>query len=161
MELLAPEGDVYQAGTFSGNPLSVNAGLATLKKLCREDPYPKLHALTRCLCERVRKAAQKCGCAVRVNFIGPLFSIFFTDRGVTDYHTAQTQNGDAFKIFYQRLLREGIYLSPSGIEANFLSVAHTAGDIEMTGQAIENTLKSRSFRTEKKIDKTNNRGEAQ
>ena len=163
MELLAPEGQVYQAGTFSGNPLSVSAGLATLKKLGREDPYPRLYALTRHLSERIEQAAQKSGCAVRVNCIGPLFSIFFTDREVIDYHTAKTQDEGAFKVFYHGLLREGIYLSPSGFEANFLSTAHTAGDIEKTGQAIEKALKSRSFRTVKiaRGEKTNSRGETQ
>jgi len=163
MELLAPQGDVYQAGTFSGNPLSVSAGLATLKKLYRGDPYPKLHALTRSLCERIRQAAQQSGCAVRVNCIGSLFSIFFTDREVIDYHTAKTQHEGAFKVFYHGLLREGVYLSPSGFEANFLSAAHTARDIEKTGKTIERVLRGRAFRTVNiaRGEKTNNRGEVQ
>jgi glutamate-1-semialdehyde 2,1-aminomutase len=148
MELLAPQGNVYQAGTFSGNPLSVSGGLATLKALYKENPYPRMHTLTRSLCERIRQAAQKSGYSVRVNFIGPLFSIFFTDREVNDYHTAETQDRDAFKKFYHGLLREGIYLSPSGFEANFLSAAHTAWDIEKTGLAIEKALKRRFFRKE-------------
>jgi glutamate-1-semialdehyde 2,1-aminomutase len=163
MELLAPQGQVYQAGTFSGKPHSVSAGLATLKKLGREDSYPRLYALTRHLSERIEQAAQKSGCAVRVNCIGSLFSIFFTDREVIDYHTAKTQDEGAFKVFYHGLLREGVYFSPSGFEANFLSAAHTAGDIEKTGQAIEKALKSRPFRTVKiaRGEKTNSRGETQ
>lgn len=137
MDLLAPEGQVYQAGTFSGNPVSVTAGLTTLRLLSEYNPYHKLEKLTQKFCQRIKEIAKEYGFKIEINYIGSMFSIFFTDQEVTDYRSASTQNKDLFKKFYHRLLKEGIYLSPSGLETNFLSTAHTTGDIEKTLKAIE------------------------
>ena len=126
MRLLAPEGNVYQAGTFSGNPLVTSAGLATLKKLIQLNPYQKLANDTRDLCQGMEKLAQKNRLKLKINFIGSMFSI----------------STDLFKNFYHGLLKEGIYLSPSGYEADFLSIRHTAPDIEKTLQAVERTFKN-------------------
>lgn len=126
MGLLAPDGPVYQAGTFSGNPASVTAGLTTLRTLCASNPYKKLEGLTRGLCEGIKQKAEEYGFKIKINFIGSMFSIAT----------------DLFKGFYQGLLKEGIYLSPSGFEANFLSTAHTAQDVEKTLRAVEKSFKN-------------------
>lgn len=127
MDLLAPEGEVYQAGTFSGNPLTVNAGLITLKILSENNPYSNLGKLTQQLCENIRHMAGEYGFEVEINSIGSLFSIFFDTK--------------FFKRFYQELLKEGIYLSPSPWEANFLSTAHTVEDINKTLMAVAKTFR--------------------
>ncbi len=123
MGLLAPDGPVYQAGTFSGNPISVSAGLATLRFLRDQNPYKGLEERTRNFCEGIRNIAEENKIELKVNFIGSMFSIFFADSNL-------------FKRFYSLLLKEGIYFSPSGLEANFLSLSHTNRDIEDTIRAI-------------------------
>ena len=142
MKLLAPEGNVYQAGTFSGNPLTVNAGLTTLKILSKNNPYLRLARMTRQLCEEIKRRAGKYGMRVKVNFVGSIFSIFFTDTDAIDDNTAKAQDTNLFKKFYHGLLKEGVYFSPSGFEANFISTAHTVSDIEKTQDAIDKTLKN-------------------
>jgi len=142
MKLLAPEGNVYQAGTFSGNPLTVNAGLTTLKILSGNNPYLKLAKRTQAFCAQIKHTAAKYGIRVKINSVGSMFSIFFTDRDVTDYNTAKLEDAALFKKFYHGLLKEGVYLSPSGFEANFISTAHTVSDIEKTQDAIDKTLKN-------------------
>jgi glutamate-1-semialdehyde 2,1-aminomutase len=142
MKLLAPEGGVYQAGTFSGNPMAVTAGIVTLKILKEDNPYPTLEKNTRLLCEAVRIRAQKYKIGLEVNHIGSLFSLFFTNEKVKDYTSACSQNLVLFRNFYHNLLKNGIYLSPSGFEANFLSSMHTGRDIEKTVKAMDITLKN-------------------
>ena len=121
MKLPAPEGGVYQAGTFSGNPISVTAGITTLKILRRDDPYPALEAKARKLCEGMKGSA--------VARIGSIFNISFAD------------DCRMFKKFFHLLLDEGVYLSPSPLEANFLSAAHTDRDIEKTIKTAKKTIK--------------------
>ncbi len=128
MELLAPEGPVYQAGTFSGNPISVSAGLATLRFLSESNPYKRLKELTLYLCEDIKEIAEKYKIKLRINSISSMFSIFFTPK--------------LFSIFYHLLLKEGVYLSPSGLEANFLSVAHTREDIDKTLEVVDKVFKN-------------------
>lgn len=142
MALLAPDGPVYQAGTFSGNPVSVTAGLATLKILSETNPYKKLEVLTQDLCKGIKQIVEDYSLKIKINFIGSMFSIFFADKEVIDYNIARAQDTDLFKRFYHGLLKEGIYLSPSGLEANFLSVAHTAQDLEKTLNAVDRNLKN-------------------
>jgi len=141
MKLLAPEGDVYQAGTFSGNPLTVNAGLATLKILAKSNPYIKLKKRTQQLCEKIKDTAVKYGIAVKINYFGPMFSLFFTGKDVTDYNSAGAQDKVLFKKFYHGLLQEGVYFAPSGLEADFISTAHTADDIERTLEGIDRAFR--------------------
>lgn len=140
MRLLAPEGEVYQAGTLSGNPVAVTAGIITLKILKRDDCYRGLKDRCRDLSEGIKSKARELKIKIKVNYIGSLFSVFFTDKDVVDFRTARTQNMDLFKRFFHGLLKEGIYLSPSGFEANFISCAHSAEDIEKTLKAVDNTL---------------------
>jgi len=141
MRLLAPEGNVYQAGTFSGNSLTINAGLATLKKLSKDNPYLKLEKRTQQLCEKIKHTAEKHGIGMKINFAGSMFSIFITDEYIIGYDSAKTQNTILFNKFYHKLLKEGIYFSPSGFEANFISVAHTDNDIEKTLNGIDKAFK--------------------
>ncbi|MEK6727499.1 MAG: glutamate-1-semialdehyde 2,1-aminomutase [Candidatus Omnitrophota bacterium] len=141
MDMLAPLGPVYQAGTFSGNPLSVNAGLATLKILSAQDPYRRLTELTRRLCEGIKDISAGSSIKLRVNRVGSMFSVFFANRDVIDYNTARNQDTGLLKKFFHGLLEQGVYLSPSGFEANFLSTAHTAQDIDKTLKALGTFLK--------------------
>ena len=142
MKLLAPEGGVYQAGTFSGNPLTTIAGLVTLKILKEENPYSRLEEMTLELIENIKNFAQEKGIKFKINHLGSMFSIFFTEKDVFDYATARTQNTYLFKKFYQGLLNKGVYLSPSGFEANFLSLAHKKEDIIKTVEAFKFVFKN-------------------
>ncbi|MFH1655794.1 MAG: glutamate-1-semialdehyde 2,1-aminomutase [Candidatus Omnitrophota bacterium] len=140
MQLLAPLGDVYQAGTLSGNPISVTAAIATIKFLKENNPYEALEKKTEELCEAIKTKAQKYKIRLKVNHLGSMFSIFFTDENIIDYKSAKTQDVGMFKKFFHGLLKEGIYFSPSGFEANFLSTAHNAEDIEETLKSIDKVL---------------------
>jgi len=131
MRLLAPEGDVYQAGTFSGNPMTVTAGITTLNILKETSPYNDLGERTKRLCEGIRLKAQGYGIRLRINYIDSMFSLFFGEAG---------QDRGLFKRFFHGLLKKGIYLSPSGAEANFLSTAHSDGDIEKTLEVVKDRL---------------------
>ena len=142
MQYLAPEGSVYQAGTLSGNPIVVTAGISTLKLLKENNPYNDLQKKAEELSQYLELKAREYQIKIKVNHIGSMFSIFFTDKDVTDYKTVLRQDLKLFKRFYHSLLKEGVYLSPSGFEANFLSTAHTQTDIKNTlmaaGKVIEN-----------------------
>ncbi|MFA4015857.1 MAG: hypothetical protein RUDDFDWM_000951 [Candidatus Fervidibacterota bacterium] len=132
MELVAPVGDVYQAGTLSGNPVAVEAGIATLNVLKREQPYGRLEALSEKLSQALVEAAEKRGVKLRVNRIGSMLTLFFTSEQVVDYDTALTSNTELYARFFHNMLARGVYLPPSQFEAMFISVAHTEEDIEQT-----------------------------
>jgi len=132
MARIAPDGDVYQAGTLSGNPLAMAAGVATLNILKREDPYGELNGKCEALFKGLEKAAQKAGIPVTVNRMGSLGTLFFTPETVTDFITAQTGNPDIFRQYFRNMLDRGIYLAPSPFETTFLSMAHTTEMIEET-----------------------------
>lgn len=132
MDMVAPQGPVYQAGTLSGNPLAVTAGLKTLEILHRDPPYRQLESRTRRLCEGIRKQAQANGIAVQVPHCGSMFTIFFHDRPITDFETARQCNRERFAAFFQGMLKAGIYLAPSQFEACFVSLAHGEQIIDET-----------------------------
>jgi len=136
MRQLAPVGPVYQAGTLSGNPLAVAAGLATLKALQQPGTYEALEAKGAYLERELTSLAQSRGRAVRFNRVGSMMTLFFTDRPVTDLVSAQTSDVAAFRDFFQGLLAQGVYLPPSQFEAWFVSLAHTEADLERTIAAI-------------------------
>jgi glutamate-1-semialdehyde 2,1-aminomutase len=129
---MAPEGLIYQAGTLSGNPLAVAAGLATLQVLKEEDPYPALAQKMGGLMEGILAEGRKLGLPLTVNRIGSLATVFFTPGPVRNYEEAKTARTDLFAGFYGHLLEAGIYLPPSQFEAWFLSTAHTDRDLEIT-----------------------------
>lgn len=137
MDHLAPVGDVYQAGTLSGNPLAMKAGYTTLCELQKRNPYADLDARAKRLKEGLAAAADAHGVRVTINQVGSLLTVFFTDRPVHTYADAQTSSVDQYRIFFQALLAEGIHLPPSQFECGFISTAHTDADIEKTIQAAE------------------------
>jgi len=137
MELVAPQGPVYQAGTLSGNPLAMSAGLATLTELAKPEVYEYLSSRTNQLAEGFLQAAEKAGVAISVNKLGGMISCFFTGEKVKDFETATTSNVAQFKVFFQSMLEQGIYLAPSQFETCFLSLAHSEEDVEETILASE------------------------
>jgi len=136
MEMISPAGPVYQAGTLSGNPLAMTAGITTLTLLA-ESPeiYEKLAQKTTALCAGIRKQAEKVGFDLQFHQLGAMFGMFFTDQPVYDYESAKTSNIDAFNIFFHAMLEKGVYLAPSQFEAGFMSAAHSEEDIAATIEA--------------------------
>lgn len=140
MNLLSPSGNVYQAGTFSGNPVILSAGIVVLKKLRDKKIYEKLRERTLNLCEGIRNILEKYGIEYTINYLTSIFSIFFK-RNVRNYRDAIMQDISIFKKFYLYCLNRGIYFSPSPFEANFLSISHTEREIEKTNEIIEDFFK--------------------
>jgi glutamate-1-semialdehyde 2,1-aminomutase len=134
MEQFAPAGDVYQAGTLSGNPLAVAAGLQTLRLLDPE-AYERLTRVTAALARGLRSAAEDSGCEVQVQELPGLMTVFFSPAPVSDYASARNCDLDAFARFARGLLSRGVYPPPSQFEAWFPSIAHTESDIEHTLEA--------------------------
>lgn len=140
MDLLAPLGPVYQAGTFSSNPISMACGLATLKLLFKENYYEYLDYLTNTLCEEIEKINKHKGINVQVNKACSMFSIFFTKSNVTNYQTAIQADTKKFARYFKSMLSNGIYLAPSQFEANFISTAHKEQDINKTIEAHKKSI---------------------
>jgi glutamate-1-semialdehyde 2,1-aminomutase len=133
MEQLAPQGEVYQAGTLSGNPLTTAAGIATLKYLAaNKSIYSKLRTKTEFLLKSLREIFADKDILVQINYIGSVFSLFFAKKPIVDYASAKAQDSKVFAKFFQVMLKHGIYFSPSGFEANFLSQAHSYADLHIT-----------------------------
>jgi glutamate-1-semialdehyde 2,1-aminomutase len=141
MEYLAPTGPVYQAGTLSGNPIALSAGIATLDIL-RGKPYPALDAMASRLCSGMADLFRKKGLPFRINRVGSMFTLFFTAEEVVDFATASRSDTERFARFFQGMLEAGIYLAPAQFEAGFLSFAHTGEDIARTLAACEKALKT-------------------
>lgn len=143
MEKIAPLGPVYQAGTLSGNPIAMRAGLKTLELISAPGFFEHLTARTATLCRALEVAAAENSVALTTNQVGGMFGIFFTDKKVSSYADAMSCDAEAFKRFFHAMLDEGIYLAPSAFEAGFVSAAHTADDIAATGAAATRALGSR------------------
>src|SRR5262249_36603047 len=135
MDRVAPAGPVYQAGTLSGNPLAVAAGLATLRRLQKENPYDKLESLGDRLGRGLLAGSDQGNVPARVNRIGSMFTLFFTERDVFDFDSAKTCDRERFNRFFHAMLDQGIFLPPSQFEAAFISAAHTEADIDQTIEA--------------------------
>ncbi len=143
MEKVAPAGPVYQAGTLSGNPLAMTAGLETLSLLNEErDLYEKLEERCARLEAGIRKNIEELGLPLTQNRVGSMATLFFTPVPVTDYHTALKADTGRFARYFQEMLRRGIYLAPSQFEAGFVSTAHSAEDIERTIAANREALRA-------------------
>ncbi len=142
MDLLAPLGPVYQAGTLSGNPLAMAAGIASLKLIDELNPYAKLDQLGRQICLAALAAAKTKGLPLQAPQTGSMFSLFFTPTPVRDYETALTSDAKLFSRFFRSCLEGGVYLPPSAYESWFLSTAHEGAAIERACEVITRGIKS-------------------
>ena len=132
MEKLAPLGPIYQAGTLSGNPVAMTAGLVTLDLISAPGFHDRLTARTQRLCEELTAAARENGVALTANSVGGMFGLFFTAEPVTTYAQATACDVARFKAFFHAMLAEGFYFAPSAFEAGFMSSAHTEEDLDAT-----------------------------
>jgi glutamate-1-semialdehyde 2,1-aminomutase len=138
MDFIAPVGPVYQAGTLSGNPIAMAAGLASLNELCQGDKHQQLSDATEKLAMGLKAAAERNGVSLAINYVGAMFGFFFTDEEeITSYAQATACDSDKFKRFFHLMLDEGVYLAPSSFEAGFLSTAHGEEELEFTLAAAD------------------------
>ncbi|WP_425800568.1 glutamate-1-semialdehyde 2,1-aminomutase [Desulfitobacterium sp. Sab5] len=142
MSQIAPSGPIYQAGTLSGNPLAMAAGLTTLRLLQKPGVYSELERKTNYLAEGLRKIAEEQGLPIWINSVGAMFSAFFTDQPVKDFASACTSDVERFAAYFKGMLERGVYLAPSQYEAVFLSLAHTDEDLNYTLEQVRAVLKS-------------------
>ena len=140
MSQIAPEGSVYQAGTLSGNPIAMIAGIATLKQLQKAGFYESLAEKSNRLAVGLAEVAQKSGVAAQVDHVGSMLGMFFTAQEVTNFEDAKTCDLERFTAFYQGMRRQGIYIAPSQFEALFLSAAHADEHIDATISAAQQVL---------------------
>ena len=142
MDYIAPVGPVYQAGTLSGNPIAMAAGLAALSELSQGNKHQQLSNATEKLAMGFKAAAERNGISLSINYVGAMFGFFFTskensDTTITSYEQATQCDGEMFKKFFHYMLEEGVYLAPSAFEASFLSTAHTDEIIDKTLAAAD------------------------
>ena len=140
MDCLAPDGPVYQAGTLSGNPLAMAAGLAQLGEMERVDGYAKLEHLGARLEAGLRSMLERKGLKYQFNRVGSMFCLFFTDQDIVDLDSVMTADSASFRKFFTSMLDQGIYMAPSPYETGFISVAHGDDEIDATLEAMENAL---------------------
>lgn len=141
MQYIAPTGPVYQAGTLSGNPIAMTAGLAQLETLSEPGLYEELAAKTKRIAEGFKAAADKHGIPMAINYVGGMFGFFFTDEEkITGFEQVTKCNMEQFRAFYHGMLDEGIYLAPSAFEAGFLSMAHGEQELQATLDAADRVL---------------------
>jgi glutamate-1-semialdehyde 2,1-aminomutase len=140
MAHVAPLGGVYQAGTLSGNPLAVAAGLATLRALRQGDPYAHLERLGAVLESGLRAAAEKAGVPLTINRVGSMLTAFFTPGPVTDWTSAARADRARYARFFHAMLARGVYLAPSQFEAAFVSLAHSEADLAESARAAAEAL---------------------
>jgi glutamate-1-semialdehyde 2,1-aminomutase len=141
MSMVSPEGPVYQAGTLSGNPLAMTAGIETLRILSKPGIYKRLENLASLLERGLIKAASKAGVKTKFYRAGTMFCNYFTATNVVDYKTAKKSDTSRFSRFFLKMLKKGINMAPSQFEAGFISLAHTENDIEKTVRAAHESLK--------------------
>lgn len=140
MELIAPNGPVYQAGTFAGNPITIQAGLSTLNKLDYQF-YVDLSRKSDEFRKSIMDTVDDLGLSLQVVGLASMFQIYFNSNQVFNYETAKKSDTDKFMIYFNELLKQGIFIPPSQFECNFISGAHTTEDLEETSNAIRNALK--------------------
>ena len=142
MEMVAPEGPVYQAGTLSGNPIAVAAGIATIKELLKPGTYEKLEALAKLLEEGLKEILEELKLPYRVHRVASMLTLFFTDKEVIDFETALSSDTEKFARFWQEMVKRGVYLPPSQFEAWFVSLAHGEEEIEDTLEVVYESLEA-------------------
>ncbi|MEA1967852.1 MAG: glutamate-1-semialdehyde 2,1-aminomutase, partial [Thermodesulfobacteriota bacterium] len=140
MNHIAPDGPVYQAGTLSGNPLAMAAGIATLKELKKPGFYEDLDAKSEKLINGIRNAAANAGIKVNAGHVGSMAGLFFTEKEVKNFDDAKSSDLDMFAAYYNGMLEKGVYLAPSQFEALFVSAAHSNEDIEKTIAAASEVM---------------------
>ena len=141
MRQVAPEGPVYQAGTLSGNPLAMAAGLATLERLRRPGTYTTLERTARTLVDGLAKAAEEAGVPLSTAAVGGMFGFFFHPGPVQDFAAARASHAERFRRFFSSMLEQGVYLAPSPFEAGFVSLAHRPADVEATLEAARMAMR--------------------
>ena len=142
MRNIAPTGPIYQAGTLSGNPLAMKAGLLTLRRLKEKSIYQTLEQRSAHLCEGLSKAADEAGIKTTTNRVGSMWTSFFTDKPVTNWATANRSDRELYGKFFNAMLDQGVYLAPSQFEAGFVSIAHTDAIIEQTIEASKKAFQA-------------------
>ncbi len=141
MAMIAPSGPVYQAGTLSGNPLAMAAGIATLDTLQNPGVWESLEKNSKKLVDGIRAGAKDAGVPVRQNRVGTMFATFFTNNRVKDWPSAKTSDTESFGKFFRGMLQRGVYLAPSQFEAGFMSIAHSNTEIQETISAAKKTFR--------------------
>ncbi len=141
MNRLSPEGPIYQAGTLSGNPLAVAAGLATLREIAKPGFYDRLEILCTQWENDLRSAFSGCPLPIQINRVGAMLTVFFSDKPVRDFASAAACDTQAFGRFFQACLQEGLYLAPSQFEAGFLSIAHDEKILSRVAEATQKAVK--------------------
>jgi glutamate-1-semialdehyde 2,1-aminomutase len=141
MEMLAPSGSVYQAGTFNGNPISITAGLATLKQLDNTF-YSEMNSKGNILRAAIKDVVADNNLDYHVAGLSSMFQIYLTDREVWNYQDAKTADTEKFTVFFQTLLNKGIFVPPSQFECCFISLMHSNNDIEQTVEIIDTGMKT-------------------
>ena len=142
MNHLAPLGPVYQAGTLSGNPLAMAAGIASLKLLKETDPYDRLDSMGQELARGLKSMAKDRGIPLQVPQVGSMYCLFFTDEPVTEFEQAVGAKHEHFNAFFHECLKRGIYLPPSSYETCFISNSHSEEDIARTLDIFEHSFSS-------------------
>ena len=142
MEHVAPAGPVYQAGTLSGNPLAMTAGLATIRRLRDSSVYERLERAGARLSEGLAEAAREAGVETVANRVGSMFTTFFSSDAVTDWTTASRADRARYGKFFHAMLEAGVYLAPSQFEAAFISLAHTDELLDRTVEAARRAFRS-------------------
>jgi len=144
MNMLSPEGKVYQASTYAGNPVSVAAAIASIKTINKDKNkiYPKLELSCSILAKAIKDLATDLKIPHQINFISSMFQVFFTDKPVKDYGSAKKADAKKFKKLFATLLKNGVFVAPSQFETVFLSSAHTTDDLHKTIEAYEKSLKA-------------------
>jgi len=142
MEHMSPTGPVYQAGTLSGNPMAMAAGVATLEVLKSGDVYSNIEEKAVHLAAGLKESAEKAGCIASFNRVGSMLCTFFTDKEVVDYDTAMSADTDKYALYFRKMQEQGIYLAPSQFETSFVSLAHTDEDIEKTIEASRSAFQA-------------------
>lgn len=153
MDGIAPTGAVYQAGTLSGNPLAVAAGIEMIKLLSEDGVYEDLDRKSEKLCAGFKENASRLGVKAKFNRVGSMFSMFFTDQDVVDFTSAKTSDTEMFSRYFNAMLDEGIYIAPSQFEAGFMSALHTDEHIDKTTQANYKALEKAASLSELQINK--------
>ena len=142
MNHIAPDGPIYQAGTLSGNPVAMSAGLTTLNLISSEDFFNSLEYKTKILVDGITKSAEKIGVPLAMNYVGGMFGLFFTNEKTIDsFKKVINCNKEHYNIFFHGMLEEGIYLAPSSYEAGFVSSSHSEDDIKLTIDTAEKIFK--------------------